>query len=50
MKKQHETEIRTIKKQARKSFIEFFKQKTEVVMRTFKQEQMYMVNEYWLLK
>ena len=42
--------IRTLRKTSRKAQLEFFKLKTEHVMRVFKQEQMYMVEEYFLLK
>lgn len=47
MKKSHEIELRTLKKTARKAGLDFFKQKSEHVMRVFKQEQMYMVDEYF---
>ena len=50
MEKAHEVAIRTLRKTSRKAQLEFFKIKTEHVMRVFKQEQMYMVEEYFLLK
>ena len=50
MKKAHDIEMRTIKKTARKAQLEFFKQKSEHVMRIFTQEQMFMVEEYFYLK
>lgn len=50
MKKAQEIELRNIKKTARKTCLEFFKLKSEKVMEVFKQEQMYMVDEYYLLK
>ena len=50
MKKAHEVEVRTLRKTARKAQLEFFNQKSENVMRVFKQEQMYMVEEYCALK
>lgn len=50
MKKAHEVEVRNLRKTNRKAFLEFFKQKCEHVMQVFKQEQMYMVEEYFILK
>ena len=50
IRKAHQIEIITIKKNARKATIEFFKEKSEHVMRIFKQEQMFMVEEYFDLK
>ena len=50
MKKSHEVELRTLRKNARKAGLDFFKQKSEQVMRIFKQEQMFMVEEYYILK
>ena len=50
LKKEHEIEIITLKKNARKAQIEFFKEKSEHAMRVFKQEQIYMVEEYVSLK
>ena len=50
MKKAHEVEIRNIRKLSRKACLEFFKLKSETVMKVFKQEQMYMVEEYYQLK
>lgn len=47
MKKSHEIELRTLKKTSRKAGLDFFKLKSEHVMRVFKQEQMYMVDEYY---
>ena len=50
MEKAHEIAIRNLKKSARKSQLEFFKIKSEHVMRIFKQEQMHMVEHYYDLK
>lgn len=50
MEKAHEIAMRTLRKQSRKAQLEFFKIKSEHVMRVFKQEQMYMVEEYFNLK
>ena len=50
MKKAHEIEVRNLRKTNRKAFLEFFKAKCEHVMQVFKQEQMYMVEEYFILK
>ena len=50
MKKAHEVEIRNLRKQNRKLALEFFKQKSEHCVDIFKQEQMYMVEEYYTLK
>ena len=50
MEKAHEVALRTLRKTSRKSQLEFFKVKSEHVMRVFKQEQMYMVDEYFQLK
>lgn len=50
MKKSHEVELRTLRKTARKAGLDFFKQKSENVMHIFKQEQMFMVEEYYTLK
>lgn len=50
MEKAHEVALRTLRKTSRKAQLEFFKIKSEHVMRVFKQEQMFMVEEYFLLK
>lgn len=50
MKKAHEVELRNLKKTSRKACLEFFKNKSETVMKVFKQEQMHMVEEYYILK
>ena len=50
LKKEHQIKIITLKKGARKAQIEFFKKNSEQVMRVFKQEQMYMVEEFYNLK
>ena len=50
MEKAHEIALRTLRKTSRKAQLEFFKIKSEHVMRVFKQEQMFMVEEYYLLK
>lgn len=50
LKKEHDVEIITLKKNARIANIEFFKEKSEKVMRVFKQEQMHIVEEFYNLK
>ena len=50
LEKKLDTEIRTMKKMSRKAQLDFFKEKSEFVMTIFKQEQMYMVQEYYALK
>ena len=50
LKKEHQIKMITLKKGARKAQIEFFKKNSEQVMRVFKQEQMYMVEEFYNLK
>ena len=50
LEKKLDTEIRTMKKTSRKAQLDFFKEKSEFVMTIFKQEQMYMVQEYYALK
>lgn len=42
--------MRHMRKTARKAGLDFFKQKSELVMRVFKLEQMHMVEEYYILK
>ena len=50
LKKAHEVELRNLRKVSRKACLEFFQAKSEHVMRVFRQEQMYMVDEYFMLK
>ena len=50
MEKAHEIALRTLRKTNKKAMLEFFKLKSEHVMRVFKQEQMFMVEEYFNLK
>ena len=50
IKKQHQIEMITLRKNARKAQLDFFKEQSEMAMRVFKQEQIFMVEEYFMLK
>ena len=50
LKKAHEVEIRNIKRLSRKSALEFFLEKAEHVIQIFKEQNLFIANEYHKLK